>query len=106
MLEDALSIQQFLNGRLNLFVGIEEERQLLRGAETNDLAGIFGRSGINQYTKLAADDNAVALAKVIANTGGPEASSSHGSYVAQNLTALRIRESACRRPVAPGRGGG
>ena len=49
---------------------IEEERQLLRGAGTNELVGVFGRSGINTYTKLAADDNATALAKVIANTAG------------------------------------
>jgi HK97 family phage major capsid protein len=70
LLEDAPSIQSYLNGRLGLFVKLEEERQLLRGAGTNELVGIFGRAGINQYTRLAADDNAVALAKVIANTAG------------------------------------
>jgi HK97 family phage major capsid protein len=70
LLEDAPSIQSYLNGRLSLFVKLEEERQLLRGTGTNELVGIFGRSGINQYTKLAADDNSVALAKVIANTAG------------------------------------
>jgi HK97 family phage major capsid protein len=70
LLEDAPSIQSYLNGRLGLFVKLEEERQLLRGAGTNELVGIFARSGINQYTKLAADDNTVALAKVIANTAG------------------------------------
>ena len=31
LLEDAPSIQSYLNGRLSLFVSIEEERQLLRG---------------------------------------------------------------------------
>ncbi len=73
MLEDAPSIQAYLNGRLSLFVRIEEERQLLRGTGTNELIGLFNRSGaqaINTYTKLAADDNTVALAKVIANTAG------------------------------------
>ena len=30
-LEDAASIQTYLNSRLSLFVSIEEERQLLRG---------------------------------------------------------------------------
>jgi HK97 family phage major capsid protein len=70
MLEDVPSIQGYLNQRLSLFVRSEEERQLLRGAGTNELVGIFGRSGINQYTRLAADDNAVALAKVVANTFG------------------------------------
>jgi HK97 family phage major capsid protein len=72
MLEDAPSIQSYLNSRLSLFVKIEEEEQLLRGAGSgsNELLGIFGRSGINTYTKLAADDNATALAKVLANTRG------------------------------------
>jgi Phage capsid family len=72
-LEDAPSIQSYLNGRLTLFVSIEEERQLLRGNGTNELIGLFNRSGgqaINLYTRLAADDNTVALAKVIANTRG------------------------------------
>jgi HK97 family phage major capsid protein len=44
---------------------------LLRGAGTNELVGIMnGARGINTYTKVAGDDNAVALAKVIANTAG------------------------------------
>jgi hypothetical protein len=53
-----------------LFAWVEEERQLLRGTGTTELVGIFGRSGINQYTKAAGDDNATALARVIANTDG------------------------------------
>ena len=54
-------------------MSIEEERQLLRGTGTNELIGLFNRTGgqaINLYTKLAADDNTVALARVIANTRG------------------------------------
>jgi HK97 family phage major capsid protein len=73
MLEDAPSIQSYLNGRLTLFISIEEERQLLRGTGTNELIGLFNRTGgqaINLYTRLAADDTTVALAKVIANTRG------------------------------------
>jgi hypothetical protein len=70
MVEDAPSLRGYLNSRLTLFVRSEEGRQLLRGTGTNELVGIFGRPGINQYTKLATDDNAVALAKVIANTTG------------------------------------
>jgi HK97 family phage major capsid protein len=70
LLEDATTVQTYLNSRLALFVTLEEERQLLRGAGTNELVGMFGRSGINQYTKAAADDNTTALAKVIANTRG------------------------------------
>jgi HK97 family phage major capsid protein len=72
-LEDAPSIQAYLNGRLTLFVSIEEERQLLRGNGTNELIGLFNRAGnqiINTYTKLAADDNATGLARVLANTAG------------------------------------
>jgi HK97 family phage major capsid protein len=68
--EDSVQVQTYLNQRLSLFVSLETERQLLRGAGTNELVGIFGRSGINTYTKLAADDNATALAKVLANTAG------------------------------------
>jgi len=68
--EDAPSIQAYLNSQLSLFVTIEEERQLLRGSGTNELVGLFNRSGINQYTKAAADDNAVALLKVLNNTRG------------------------------------
>jgi HK97 family phage major capsid protein len=70
LLEDAPSIQAYLNTRLSLFVKLEEERQLLRGAGTNELVGMFGRSGINTYTRLATDDNATALARVLANTAG------------------------------------
>jgi HK97 family phage major capsid protein len=72
-LEDAPSIQSYLNGRLSLFILIEEERQLLRGTGTNELIGLFNRTGgqaINLYTRLAADDNTTALARVIANTRG------------------------------------
>jgi HK97 family phage major capsid protein len=69
MLEDAPSIQAYLNQRLTLFVRVEEERQLLRGTGTNELVGLMHASrAINTYTKLAADDNATGLAKVIANT--------------------------------------
>ena len=63
LLEDSDSVSSYLNSRLGLFVRLEEERQLLRGAGTNELVGIFGRSGINTYTKLGTDDNATALAE-------------------------------------------
>jgi HK97 family phage major capsid protein len=68
MLEDVPSIQAYLNSRLTLFVRVEEERHLLRGAGTNELVGLMNASrGINTYTKLAADDNATA-----ASEGGRE----------------------------------
>jgi HK97 family phage major capsid protein len=69
--DDGPQIQQYLNSRLALFCRIEEDRQLLRGvgAGSNEVLGVFGRS-INAYTKLGTDDNATALARVIANTAG------------------------------------
>jgi HK97 family phage major capsid protein len=73
LLEDAPSIQAYLNGRLTFFVRLEEERQLLRGNGGNDLVGLMNRTGgqaINQYTRLGTDDNAASLLKVICNTAG------------------------------------
>jgi HK97 family phage major capsid protein len=73
MMEDAPALRGYLNERLTLFIRIEEERQLLRGAGTNELVGVFNRTGaqqINQYTRLSTDDNTVALLKVLVNTRG------------------------------------
>jgi HK97 family phage major capsid protein len=39
MLEDAPAIQSYINGRLTLFVKIEEERQLIRGTAMNGMRG-------------------------------------------------------------------
>jgi HK97 family phage major capsid protein len=44
LLEDATAIQSYVSSRLTMFVKVEEERQLLRGAGSNDLVGLFGRS--------------------------------------------------------------
>ena len=98
MLEDAPSIQSYLNERLSLFVSIEVERQLLRGNGTNELIGLLNRAGnqaINTYTRIAADDNTVAIAKVIANTRGsanlePDAIIMHPS----NLSSRLLRDGA------------
>ena len=60
MLEDAASIEAYLNERLSLFVQTEEERQLLRGGGTNELVGLFSR-GINTYGRGTVEDNSVAL---------------------------------------------
>jgi HK97 family phage major capsid protein len=98
LLEDAPSIQSYLNGRLGLFVKLEEERQLLRGTGPNELVGIFGRSGINQYTKLAADDNTVALAKVIANTAG-------SSFLAPDTVIMHPTNWLTSRLLRDGTGG-
>jgi HK97 family phage major capsid protein len=107
LLEDAVQVQQYLNNRLSLFVRLEEERQLLRGGGTNELVGVFGRSGINTYTKLAADDNATALAKVLANTAGsaflqPDTIIMHPS----NWLSTRILRDGTGRTVGQFYGGG
>jgi HK97 family phage major capsid protein len=70
LISDAASAQGFVGGRLSLFVRQEEERQLLRGAGTNELVGIIGRSGVNTYARGTVDNNAVAVAKVLSNTAG------------------------------------
>jgi HK97 family phage major capsid protein len=66
MLEDVQQVQAYINGRLVLFVQIEEERQLVSGAGTNELIGITnnGRS-INTYGRGTVDNNAVALFKAM-----------------------------------------
>jgi HK97 family phage major capsid protein len=85
---------------LGLFVKIEEERQLLRGvgSGSNELLGIFGRSGINQFTRAAADDNAVTLAKVIANTRG-------SSFVQPDAVILHPSNWLTTRLLRDGTGG-
>lgn len=70
MLEDAAQVQSYINGRLSLFVKIEEERQLLRGTGTNELVGIIQRSGVNTYARGTVDNNAVALFKALNGTRG------------------------------------
>lgn len=67
MLEDAAQVQSYINGRLSLFVEIEEERQLLRGAGTNEIVGIMDSTrGINVYAGgTAAGNKAVQLFKAM-----------------------------------------
>ena len=83
-------------------MSIEEERQLLRGgAGTNELIGLFNRTAgqaINLYTKLAADDNATALARVLANTAG--------SAFLQPDTIIMHPTNWLHDPTAQGRHGG
>jgi HK97 family phage major capsid protein len=66
MLEDAAQVQSYINGRLSLFIQIEEERQLLRGAGTNELQGIMNGRSINVYAGgTAAGNKAVQLFKAM-----------------------------------------
>jgi HK97 family phage major capsid protein len=70
MLEDAAQVESYINGRLQLFVKIEEERQLVLGAGTNELVGITGRTGVHVYARGTVDNYAVALFKALNGTRG------------------------------------
>lgn len=71
MLEDGPAVQSYINGRLTLFVRIEEERQLFRGAGTNELVGLFGRSApVYNYVAGTADNKAVQLFKALNSMRG------------------------------------
>lgn len=68
MLEDVQQVQSYINGRLVLFVQIEEERQIVLGAGTNELFGIAGTANtrsINLAARGTVDNNAVALFKAM-----------------------------------------
>lgn len=55
-LQDAPAIQSYINGRLTLFIQIEEERQLLRGAAAStEVQGLLSRS-VPVYTGATATD--------------------------------------------------
>jgi HK97 family phage major capsid protein len=58
MLEDAPAIQSYINGRLTLFVRIEEERQLFRGSSGgNEVQGILTSRGVPVYAGGTAAGN-------------------------------------------------
>ena len=69
MLEDASQVRSYIDGRLRLFVEIEEERQVVLGAGTNELIGIKpsgNTRGINIYAGgTAAGNKAVQLFKAL-----------------------------------------
>lgn len=69
MLEDASQVRSYIDGRLSLFVKIEEERQLILGAGTNEIVGIKpsgNTRAINIYAGgTAAGDKAVQLFKAL-----------------------------------------
>jgi HK97 family phage major capsid protein len=67
LLEDAVAIQQFIDGRLALFVNIEAERQLLRGAAGgSEVQGILTSRGVPVWgtaSAVAGDDYATRVFK-------------------------------------------
>jgi HK97 family phage major capsid protein len=67
MLEDAPAVQSYINGRLMLFVRIEEERQLLRGTSGgNEVQGILTSRSVPVYAGgTAVGDRATQLFKAM-----------------------------------------
>lgn len=47
MLEDVAQMASYINSRLALFVQLEEERQILKGAGGNELTGLYSRIAAN-----------------------------------------------------------
>lgn len=69
MLEDASQVRSYIDGRLSLFVKVEEERQLVVGAGTNEIVGIKpsgNTRSINIYGGgTAAGNKAIQLFKAL-----------------------------------------
>jgi HK97 family phage major capsid protein len=67
MIEDAPAIQSYINGRLTLFVRIEEERQLIRGTSGgNEVQGLLTSRSVPVYAGgTAAGNRAIQLFKAM-----------------------------------------
>jgi HK97 family phage major capsid protein len=67
MLEDAPAIQSYINGRLTLFVRIEEERQLIRGTSGgNEVQGLLTSRSVPVYAGgTAVGNRAIQLFKAM-----------------------------------------
>lgn len=64
MLEDGPAIQSYINGRLTLFIRIEEERQLFRGASGgNEVQGVLTSRAVPVYVGGTVDDVGAQLFK-------------------------------------------
>lgn len=80
MLEDYEQIQSYINGRLGLFVSLEEERQILEGegGDEDELLGILNRTG---------------LAPLITQGSGVSAASDNAmDAIYRQITAIRITQ--------------
>jgi hypothetical protein len=69
LLEDNEATSTFVSGRLSLFVQVEIDRQLLRGAGGNEISGVFDRS-ISTWGRGTTDNNAVAIFKAMNGVRG------------------------------------
>jgi HK97 family phage major capsid protein len=67
MIEDAPAVQSYINGRLSLFVRIEEERQLIRGTSGgNEVQGLLTSRNVPVYAGgTAAGNKAVQVFKAM-----------------------------------------
>ena len=72
LLDDSSAVQQFVNGRLSLFVRIESERQLLRGTAGGDeVQGLLTGRGVPVYAGgTVAGNKAVQVFKAMNGTRG------------------------------------
>ncbi len=71
MMEDAPAVQSYINGRLMLFVRIEEERQLCRGTSGgNEVQGFLTSRSVPVYTGGTADNKAVQMFKALNSMRG------------------------------------
>jgi len=70
-LEDAPAVQSYVNGRLMLFVRIEEERQLIRGvAGGNEVQGLLTSRNVPVFQGGTADNKAVQVFKALNSMRG------------------------------------
>jgi HK97 family phage major capsid protein len=71
LLEDAPAVQSYINGRLLLFVKIEEERQLIRGTSGgNEVQGLLTGRNVPVFTGGTADNKAVQVFKAMNSMRG------------------------------------
>ncbi len=99
LIEDAPSIQAYLNTRLSMFVRMEEERQLLRGVGTNELVGVMDSArGVGSATLTAPEDNTFCIARVLADTAG-------SAYVSPDAIVMHPENWKSTRLLRDGTGG-
>jgi HK97 family phage major capsid protein len=71
ILEDAPSVQNYVNNRMLLFINIEVERELLRGTSGgNEVQGLLTSRGVPVYNGGTADNKAVQMFKAMNSMRG------------------------------------
>jgi HK97 family phage major capsid protein len=105
LFDDAPQVQQYLNSRLALFVRLEYERQVLRGAGggSNELVGIFGRAGINYG--IGSDSPLVGPYKTLVNTRGSSNLAPSGIVMHPTAPGTLSRDAEHAKTESPGGAG-